>query len=103
MLKDKLKEAVADLQKVYTSVAVRPGPGEGVIDLALRPANLHASNGDLAFVKILSANGLQAHGFVHSKDFSTLFLRDIREAAEVSGQVTEISKGDMDVAQEQTA
>jgi hypothetical protein len=79
MLKEKLQTAVAELKKVYTLVRVQPGSGDGVIDIALEPANLHASSGDLAALKILSAQGLQARGYVNSRDFKTLFLRNISE------------------------
>lgn len=81
MLKDKLQTAIAELKKVYTNVNVQPGIGEDQIDLALEPAGMHATNGDLAALKILSANGLQAFGYVHSKDFKTLFLRNVQEVA----------------------
>jgi len=79
MLKDKLQKAVADLKKVYTNVKVQPGVGEDTLDIAIEPAGMHASNGDLAALKILSANGLQPFGYVHSKDLKTLILRNIQE------------------------
>jgi microsomal dipeptidase-like Zn-dependent dipeptidase len=92
MLKANLQKAVEELKTVYTKVLVRPGSGEGVIDIALEPAGMHASNGDLAALKILSANGLQPFGYVHSKDFKTLFLRNITEIpAAVCGPQPEVS------------
>lgn len=79
MLKEKLQAAVAELKKVYLNVKVQPGSGEDVIDIAVEPAGMHASNGHLAALKILTANGLQAHGYVNSANFKTLFLRNIQE------------------------
>jgi hypothetical protein len=79
MLKPKLQTAVDDLKKVYAKVLVRPGSGEGQIDIAVEPSNLLGSNGEFAAFGILAAHGLQAHGHVASRQISKLFLRDITE------------------------
>ena len=79
MLQQKLQKAVAELKKVYLNVKVQPGHADDQIDIALEPAGMHSSNGDLAALKIIAANGLQPFGYVHSKDLKTLFLRNIQE------------------------
>lgn len=90
MLKDKLKAAVADLQKVYSAVVVRPGSAAGQIDLTVEPSSRTGKAGGFAATEILAAYGLQARGHVCSQQISKLFLRDIRE---IENQHPEASHG----------
>ncbi len=82
MLKEKLQSAVAELKKVYTNVLVRPGSGEGEIDITI---DLKDSRNGAAervqALEIIKASGLKAHGFVASQQCSKIFLRNIHEVA----------------------
>ena len=78
MLKEKLIAAEEALKSVYESVKVQPGVGDA-IDIALQPANLLGESGNFKAVEILSANGLQAYGYVFADTIPTLFLRNITE------------------------
>jgi hypothetical protein len=83
MLKDKLIAAEEALKAVYESVKVQPGVGDA-IDIALQPADLLGESGNFKAVEILTANGLQAYGYVFADTIPTLFLRNIQEVAPAS-------------------
>ena len=91
MLKNKLPAAVEELKKVYTNIKIQPGKSEGQIDIALEPSGLRTASGELAFMKIIAAQGLQCAGYVFVNGFKTLFLRDISEVAPAVNQQSEIS------------
>lgn len=89
MLKEKLKAAVAELQKVYQNVVVRPSCAESGIDIILdRAGAVEKSTGSFECLKILAAHGLQPRGFVSSQQLSKLFLRDISELIPESCSLT---------------
>jgi len=91
MLKEKLQQAVAELQKSFSRVVVRPGTGEGAIDITLDLSN--ACNADaerLQALEILKAHGLKAHGFVATRLCSKIFLRNVSEISPAINPQSEI-------------
>ena len=82
MLKEKLHAAVEDLKKAFSNVVVKPGSGEGEIDLTLDLQGRSNSDAQrLQALEILKTHGLKAHGFVASQLCSKIFLRNVSEVS----------------------